>query len=461
MGRAPIARPRVSRDFQAGDIVAYWRDQKWNQGTLSKGGRRYGSGIVLGLINRNVVMAHRTHIIHCAREQVRFATNEEKALLSDPQNQLLGIKDLMGNGTFRSSQFHDLISQAYPPQEEHVLNPQGVEAQIESFGRAVAESADVPVPQPPVDARALPVHDAPEAHESTNRPAEEVIDKSAMKPVQAKVSTDATAAALPSVDQNKEISASSESYSPVRRTRIPIKAGPLTLYRPTPTKHDDFVDILHDVLLQLLDETTRGLKRSAEGEAEASSSKASKKDAEHEIHFVQYKPSAAEAHEDLQRGVSHEVLISQFMQIHHSNNSPLIQAQVEAAKVTGWNTLVNNNAVCLVLAGQAEWIKENQQSRIMGNRFVITKKALEDVVENCQLPQVDNLDHWKVKARFCLQGHLDPDLSEKAESGQLQSPIVSQMGRTVLFQLLASYKWKLQLGDVQGAFLEAGPIPER
>lgn len=207
MGRAPIARPRVSRDFQAGDIVAYWRDQKWNQGTLSKGGRRYGSGIVLGLINRNVVMAHRTHIIHCAPEQVRFATNEEKALLSDPQNQLLGIKDLMGNGTFRSSQFHDLISQAYPPQEEHVLNPQEVEAQIESFGRAVAESADVLVPQPPVNARALPVHDAPEAHESTNRPAEEVTDKSPMKPVQAKVSTDATAAAQLSVDQNKEISA--------------------------------------------------------------------------------------------------------------------------------------------------------------------------------------------------------------------------------------------------------------
>ena len=32
------------------------------------------------------------------------------------------------------------------------------------------------------------------------------------------------------------------------------------------------------------------------------------------------------------------------------------------------------------------------------------------------------------------------------------------MGRTVLFQLLATFGWTLQLGDVQGAFLEAGPI---
>ena len=35
------------------------------------------------------------------------------------------------------------------------------------------------------------------------------------------------------------------------------------------------------------------------------------------------------------------------------------------------------------------------------------------------------------------------------------------MGRMVLFQLLASYKWVLQLGDVKGAFLEAGPIDEK
>ena len=58
-------------------------------------------------------------------------------MLSDPQSQLLGIKDLMDSGTFRSSQFHDLISQSYPPQEEHVLYPQSAEAQVGSFGRAV------------------------------------------------------------------------------------------------------------------------------------------------------------------------------------------------------------------------------------------------------------------------------------------------------------------------------------
>lgn len=52
MRRALLARPCVARDFQAGDVVAYWRDQKWNQGTLSKGGRWYGSGVVLVLVGK-------------------------------------------------------------------------------------------------------------------------------------------------------------------------------------------------------------------------------------------------------------------------------------------------------------------------------------------------------------------------------------------------------------------------
>ena len=71
MRRALAARPRLARNFRPGDIVAYWRDQKWSQGILSRGGRWYGSGVVLGNIGRNVVIAHRNQILRCAPEQVR------------------------------------------------------------------------------------------------------------------------------------------------------------------------------------------------------------------------------------------------------------------------------------------------------------------------------------------------------------------------------------------------------
>ena len=85
------------------------------------------------------------------------------------------------------------------------------------------------------------------------------------------------------------------------------------------------------------------------------------------------------------------------------------------------------------------------------------KKPEEELVENGKAADPNNLSHWRVKARWCLQGHLDPDLFKKGSSGQPQSPTLSQI-RTVLYQLMATFRWRLQLGDVKGAFLEAGPL---
>ena len=145
----------------------------------------------------------------------------------------------------------------------------------------------------------------------------------------------------------------------------------------------------------------------------------------------------------------------------HRNNEQWLQAQVDAAKTLKWNTLTSKDAVRLLSSREAEWVKKHLGHRIMGSRFVVVKKALEDVVENGQKPDPANPDHWKVKARWCLQGHLDLDLTSKAQSGMLQSPTLSQMGRMVLFHLLASFGWELQLGDIKGAFLEAGPLDSK
>ena len=67
------------------------------------------------------MLAHRTHILRCAPEQVRPATSDEKALVETPETQLLGVKDMLEGGTFRSSQYVDLLAQAYPPVEDEVL----------------------------------------------------------------------------------------------------------------------------------------------------------------------------------------------------------------------------------------------------------------------------------------------------------------------------------------------------
>ena len=116
--KALAARPRVVQPFKAGDHVAYWRQQKWIAGQLHQGGRWYGTAIVIGYVGRNLVLAHRKQILRCAPEQVRYATTEERTLLETHNSDLLGIKDMIEGGAFKSNQFIDLTPGSYPTQSE-------------------------------------------------------------------------------------------------------------------------------------------------------------------------------------------------------------------------------------------------------------------------------------------------------------------------------------------------------
>ena len=62
--------------------------------------------------------------------------------------------------------------------------------------------------------------------------------------------------------------------------------------------------------------------------------------------------------------------------------------------------------------------------RFIGSRFVIVNKQDE---EGC-----------RVKSRWCLQGHLDPDFHEKTMSGACQSPILHPLSRALLLQVVSS-----------------------
>ena len=40
-------------------------------------------------------------------------------------------------------------------------------------------------------------------------------------------------------------------------------------------------------------------------------------------------------------------------------------------------------------------------------------------------------------------------------SGKCHSPTLSQLGRSIILQLIVSFGWSLNLGDIKGVFLEA------
>ena len=124
-----------------------------------------------------------------------------------------------------------------------------------------------------------------------------------------------------------------------------------------------------------------------------------------------------------------------------------LQNQVDEAELLEWNTVSGRHAARIVLGAEADEVRRHHPDRIMGSRYVVTWKQEEDGPK-------------RVKARWCLQGHLDPDLSSKALAGDLQSPTLSQLGRALAFQLIASFRWCLMLGDVKGAFLSSGELPK-
>ena len=115
--QALLARPRVTVEFAAGELVAYWREQKYSQsqGTVIQGGQWHGTAMVIGKVGRNYIIAHRRQVLRCAPEQLRAATTEEKTLVQTPEAELLGIKDLIEGGTFKGQQYVDLVPGRYPP----------------------------------------------------------------------------------------------------------------------------------------------------------------------------------------------------------------------------------------------------------------------------------------------------------------------------------------------------------
>ena len=134
-------------------------------------------------------------------------------------------------------------------------------------------------------------------------------------------------------------------------------------------------------------------------------------------------------------------------ELHHSNNSPDLQDKINESKTIEWNTLKDEkHAIQVIPAHEAATIRKHKADRIMSSRFVITEK------------HEDN--DTRVKSRWCLRGHHDPDLVQKVLAGKYHSPTLSQLGRNLALQLIVSHRWTMGLGDIKGAFLEANVLDQ-
>ena len=478
MRMALLARPRVATHFEPGSLVAYWRCQKWIQGRLVQGGQWYGTAVVLGNVGRNLIIAHRKQILRAAPEQLRLATSEEKQLLNTSGAELLGIKDLIEGGAFKSQQYVDLTSQAYPSE------------QSDSLPIKVTDDMDVETPKPEDTSVKLHSHVMPVPEESYVMPPlvpSEAVPVSTPSESKAAVSSEPsvptgdTTVVTSDMHVDPGVTADPESeYGPIRR-KVTGKNGPGALWRPATTKQEDFVSIMKEVVPHLIQDmvppsstassSKRSLETSTEGTVdEPATARMRTVSPNRPADEASAMHSSSESHEVLSAEcmdsteVSCEALIAEYLQrraekeLPHSRNPPELQAMVDAGKRAEWTTLINKeNVIKLHYGKAAARIKKDYAHRFIGSRFVLTRKPLEEGAT------VDPHDYksFSVKGRWCLQGHLDPDLNEKALTGKLQSPTLNQMSRMCLMQIISSHGWDLQLGDIKGAFLESGMIEEK
>lgn len=268
----------------------------------------------------------------------------------------------------------------------------------------------------------------------------------------------------------------SSQYGPIRR-RVRGKAGEATMYRPPTMRQKDCVEVMREVIPHLIDENVASLSESHKRELEPSPESASAEPAASRLRTASPAPAevtnttspetgAAKVdcmHEALSVEQVHElvelwdetadveVLIASYLakkmskELPPTGNAPTLQEAVDDSKRVEWDTLIEKGAIRFHFGKDAERIGKNHPNRFIGSRHVITRKPAQ---ENGQVDPNDP-STYRLKSRWCLQGHLDPDLDKKI------------VGRNTLMQMIASHKWVMQLGDIKDAFLESGKLESR
>eukprot|EP00439_Symbiodinium_sp_Y106_P057534 s2587_g8.t1 len=117
------------------------------------------------------------------------------------------------------------------------------------------------------------------------------------------------------------------------------------------------------------------------------------------------------------------------------------------AKLKEWKKLVDSGAIRVHVGAEATKIRNSlDRGRLLKSRFVLTE------AEAGSSPLTED-----IKARWCVRGYLDPDLLHLDTS----APTLSAEGFATAMQLIASSKWRLNIADVEGAFLRGDALDPR
>ena len=120
-----------------------------------------------------------------------------------------------------------------------------------------------------------------------------------------------------------------------------------------------------------------------------------------------------------------------------------------------WKNIADLDAVDVMSPEEAGQVRADPdlRDRILKSRWVLTEK--QDEASPAEDPRRLS-SKLLAKARWVVLGHTDPDLKEIVTF----APVLIKDGFMTLLQILATFGFKLQLGDVSSAFM-SGEYYER
>ena len=122
--------------------------------------------------------------------------------------------------------------------------------------------------------------------------------------------------------------------------------------------------------------------------------------------------------------------------------------QFTDAKRKEWQSMMEEGAIKVLNACQSSKVRQMLGDRIMQGRFVLTKKALEEVPPGAQ--------SWKARARYVICGFTDPDLLSLPRA----APVANTEAVHLVCLLCVQLGLRMSIGDISTAYLNS-PAEER
>ena len=447
------SRPRPLREFRPGDEVAVWRR---GRGIKRSTARWRGPGVVAGQTGGNYWVSLPGSFVKCSPEQLRLRTTEEREadrfLVRDLRAAAASLYPEVGGSNRHQKNFMDITSESVPPGD--LLTPGIEKPQIPREMPANQQAVDTPVPLIPTGDSVGSGTSHQQSHDGYSGPSNSIASLNETEMRQAVETSHRRADQLDAHSMRRQSEEGTAQRGDSKRQRIDggqqQVGGPL--YPPSmpippslanssgsdrsPSQEAGPQELVSPPSPQTISSQSNSHSLVVIDSAEAAVCLSDNRMDDNADFVLACTDSAV-----LLAGGRNELNLKSSKWLSSEGRQMLFDGVVKERE----NVITTKGALRPITMAESMQIRASQADRVVPSKLVLTEKVGED-------------GNPLVKARWTARGDKDPDLFSLVREGKTQAPTISSNGRFAVMQTIASMQFRLQLGDVTGAFLEADAI---